>query len=1849
VAKYGDHEDLSRALDEVRRLNAETDDLNAKEETRRRLTQGTAASEEAAAAATKRLADARREAAQVARRAQDVANVEARALDSSTQAIERNARARQQAARLQQQAAAMQRGALQGARDPLFAQAAALGAGGAPPSQYALRRQLAVGQQRAARLQAASVAGFVPQVEPRQARFPATRRLAAELEVERAESQLTQATRELTNARRRKSATDEERAIALEQRETARQQREAARKELESATRAEEQSRQRTQEEAARRAREASRQPGTDIIPHPTEFGRRVPGPFGPVVQQRGVVAEGGAMGAGRAPGGQVRGGVQAQTQELNEYLRALDDVQRAQVRATNARMDAYYSRLDAETARVSANTRQSAVSFGMASQAMTRHGALSSEFIAAAARGETSVREIGNQALITAGKFAGWVGVGAGLYAVADAARAIGTGAIEAQSGVEQLSRVVNITDREAASAGFAELSDTFNVDIEVAADAVYRMGQVFHDQEDAARGAEAALAAYVAGGMDVEAATSGLISITQTWGLTSEDLLGVFDQINEAQNRFGATIPDIVAGMAKASGSYQQAGGDLDYMLALMVAIQRATRRTGQEIGTGLARGVNMFNRPVSVERLQAQGVTVDPENFQATIQSAMEAARRPGADINEIARGLMGNEYARLLAPVLADQENLNRAIKETNSNAQNVDGSAMREVEKVLRQANQQIVAIGTNLQQVGEALARAHAFDVLYVGLRALNGMLDLATGLLNIFNSLPDPLRQMVMYFGQGYVLLQAMRRLGATDALAGGPMGFLANPERRLQTFAQRGLRDAEQAARDELERARRTEVSRAIERDTAQQHLVGFRPEYERARALPEGHPEQLEAQARYNRLTANAAAAEARLDEARAASVGRLAVLRRTEEDLTAVRSLRPGQVRGYLERAQIPVPDEVARPSSGGTSVITRGGQDFEVGGRTSRVRALARESREWSDRTRRFVGSMQYGMAAMATAGGRIDRSARPLGRTSSALYTAGMRTATSLGNAASFMGRAGQSLNTIPGRMRSFASSLGVLDAALIAILVGSVVDDAIDGMEEGLGELESAAGRSQNSQRRMDDIQRQAREAAEVGAINMQDFLSRLNDLANPVELFGSTLPEIFRGQYETPTQRRHRVTEEAQDAAQNVELRRRLQARAAARGTARPQLNTDELMRDVERTAELRRNNIISQREFDRRMALHAIEAKTLYEPSRADVARAQAALADANRGAGATPGFREALKALPQEALQSQFEALTGTMEAFGPGADLERLRAVYGEAIARWSNTDDTEKIQALNQMRQAYFRSIETTMRSELEAGLASANTERERRAAYTRAQSFVRRNITENARNRLREARSQLRPAERELEGMEDSAGQLGLSDRPVIRSDLKKARDRVARLRRVERRSLRELRAAEREAERLQTELRRSAFEDREAGRDITLQLRQAQTPDERDRARLAVERAQAGVADASRFGRKSREYRQALTRLFQARDEAAQAAMGQIQAENALLMAQAGTDPVARARAGVTAARRVLAQMRGRNRAQYSDAERIQARADLITAEQEADQAVEERATRLADLQGQIAVARADGDPVRAARVAIQNARRAMATADNPEERAEALLASIEANNELESALADREDARMRMLASRTDDPVAQARVERVSAQRAVRRARPGTTAWYEARTRLNEARRGEVQAQLDSTTDDIEFEREMGNISIQDAISRYQTLLDSRNWSKEQRRAILRRIKGLQDEAEGEAGSFNLDVGSLKLPTAYDVRRAFDPVREQVRRQVRRASESVAGRDGRIAADAGMGMARAGVANMYDQRAQMNAQVNVYVSDRNAVGEVYEALDRVLGTSVRAKARSAGRRGS
>lgn len=465
------------------------------------------------------------------------------------------------------------------------------------------------------------------------------------------------------------------------------------------------------------------------------------------------------------------------------------------------------------------------------------RFGALSSEWIGATARGATTIGELGRQTTATIGKFGGWLGAGALLFTALDAVRAIGHGAIESASGVNQLERVIKkkgSIDPNAVQESFRNYSQHFNLPIEDVTQAAYEMGKVFHTQNEALEASRAVLYSVKVGELDTATASRYLIAIINGFHLPATQLTGVFDQLNNAQNEFGITISDVEAGLAKASGSFNAAttkGSPMEKyheLLALITTAQKATGQTGQVVGTAIQRAPNFLRQGKNKAILKKYGIEAGDDLNSIIVQAFERAQSLPGNKIAELASAIFGPQYgARIGTPLFQQFDLYKKVLAKTSQKASK--GSGETELQTQLGSIKEEISLIGTELESIGSGLAEGGFFTLLGVGVKTLTEFLQIANQVLNVFNQLPDPLKNALAVIIELRLGLAALRKFNLGDNFSDNSLGrkVFSAPNRNARLY-QDLLVSEQKGLRQELERNNNTQLSTERRLPSASKRVV-------------------------------------------------------------------------------------------------------------------------------------------------------------------------------------------------------------------------------------------------------------------------------------------------------------------------------------------------------------------------------------------------------------------------------------------------------------------------------------------------------------------------------------------------------------------------------------------------------------------------------------------------------------------------------------------------------------------------------------------------------------------------------------------------------------------------------------------------------------------------------------------------------------------------------------------------------------------------------------------------------------------------------------------------------------
>jgi TP901 family phage tail tape measure protein len=724
----------------------------------------------------------------------------------------------------------------------------------------------------------------------------------------------------------------------------------------------------------------------------------------------------------------------------------------------------------------------------GLSGDQFRRHGALTTEFIEAARKGQTTIGELGYQVTATIGKFAGWTAAASAVYGAAAAISAAGTGAVDTLDGVNKLQRVVNGVNTQQAQKQLRDLAQQFNLPIDQVADAAYGMGKVFQDQNQTFKATESALFAVKVGELDAGTATGYLTSIVRGLGVGVDELGPIFDRINNLQNKFGGNVGQLTAGVAKAAGSFTNAGGSVEYLLSLLQTGASVTSYTSTEIGTALARVGEILQRPARrVTVSQLLGISEEDAGdvdkvFEAAFKKVREGASRQ--QVATIASAIATPQLATRIIPIL-NRESLFRQVQGQATESESA-GSSARELRRALQSPTEQLHRIVTDLQTLGSSLASSGLVEPLLVMVRALDEVLRLSTAVLGQFEQLPAPLRQGVVYLGELYAAMAVLRRLNAGGALGLGEGSRLTrSPNATLRAEVLGGLGEERTYLQEERRRAAITAARANFSAQQEQGRLAGVLGgrSFEELDAEDPARLEALRRQQRINRLAEQALdAAEDQKDLAgklQANEEQRLAIEKRTgffrrERVDTVARDVGIQYSPGTLQR---PSPTEPV-PIAGG-----RGGYSTTAGGLLLSGRAAEE------------VGAAEKNATVAVREMDRFERNVNRL--------------------AAPF-DRVGRAATTIGNGLRNLAlTQLGGLDALLIGAVAAEaayrIAQQRIQSAQARAGSLGALSGRTADTGAILRDAN------AELG---QSSFFDKIRDA------YTDAINLAFRTSFQSPNQ---------------------------------------------------------------------------------------------------------------------------------------------------------------------------------------------------------------------------------------------------------------------------------------------------------------------------------------------------------------------------------------------------------------------------------------------------------------------------------------------------------------------------------------------------------------------------------------------------------------------------------------------------------------------------------------------------------------------------------------------------
>jgi len=1344
------------------------------------------------------------------------------------------------------------------------------------------------------------------------------------------------------------------------------------------------------------------------------------------------------------------------------------------------------------------------------------RFGALSSEWIGATARGATTIHELGRQTTATIGKFGGWLAAGSLIFTALAGVRAIGHGAIESASGVNQLERVIKKTssiDPNSVQKSFRESSQHFNLPISDVTNAAYEMAKVFKTQDEALEASKAVLYAVKIGELDTATASRYLIATINGFHLPAGKLVGVFDQLNNAQNEFGISINDAFAGIAKASGSFNAAttkGSPLQKyheLLALITTAQKATGQTGQVVGTAIQRAPNFLRQAKNKNILKQYGINAGGDLNDIIVQAFEKAQGLSGHKIADLASAIFGPQYgARIGTPLLQQFDLYKKVLSKTTSKASK--GSGETELQTQLGSLSEQISRIGTDLEQLGSNLAEAGFFDLLGAGVKSLDEMLQFANHILEVFNNLPDPLKHSLAILVEMKLALGALRKFSLGD-------NFQNSTARRVFNGPNAGARKYNDLLFEEEREVRRNLESNNRSQITTERRLppAASRVGQEEAvlRSLQTQGVDQKVLLSQERNIVAAKQHEQGLITKQIESSQLRrdlLVELDAIERDNVALSASRNDATAAQLATARNrTVPGSNAKGGMTARELAREGGEEFRNNETVVPVTTAAKAEQDAAARATRdskasasaFKGVGGKWRTFAQTEGGIVHpiesfRAAR--GNAVNAMEA----TAGGISRARSTLPTLGTALGKVGSGLKGLGAGLyGLVGGPLGALIIGAYAafeygDDLGRALAGGQEEIDAASEIEHGgvkSTKRKKDLVKQYEDFFREQGTTLKEYHKAEAEGAASVHL--DNAPKYF----------------DAGEAAQQGKLIE-AQAKALQEGRVAAGLGGDVLKHQAQALEGLKPGTVHFTKAINTLKQNIALgdaskgeqkKLKTIIETAEAKQINASSDIAS----------FFKSYNALADKLLQEYVGNLSTLVQAgpaFAAPKDVHRyINASVVQGVRDLASPKpkvQAEGVQALQEISQ----TLAAYEQQELKDNLTLAKTQSQRERAYNKYTGSLQRNIHDvraSFTGKGKELTAKLRKTNEQIKKLESEGAGVEYTPQQEHNHPQKHPGPGEA------------FRTKEGVLERLK---------ERRAGLSKTEKILDKQLAhQERELRVLLQEHKEEQIAErVSVLG------------------ELGQIATARIGSDN----------PVAQARATLNYAQKALQYVRASG---GNPQDRRQAFLQVLNARQSLEDAERQEASDLASAAEALAQAEANGDPILEAQAEIRKAQADMANARTAADRKSALAELLNAEHKLQEDRVAIAFAQLGLAAAQTEDPVKKAAIKVREAEVKLRNAH-GKAATLEARASRAEAVREEREAVNNARIEDVEFQADIGRITVDQEIAAYTRLLRTLKLGKQARRSLIEKIHSLQEEA---SGNLELTVGNIQLPTLYDIRRA------------------------------------------------------------------------------------------
>lgn len=1458
--------------------------------------------------------------------------------------------------------------------------------------------------------------------------------------------------------------------------------------------------------------------------------------------------------------------------------------------------------------AQIEANSafNLSVAEYAASSNALSQHGALSTEFISSFARGEATLSEFGTALTATIGKFAGWAVAGGLVYSAFEGVKRVILGAESGATGVAQLERAIPGLDKRKAVEGFREVSERVNVAPHQVAEAQFYAARAgFHSQDESLKAGETALLATKLDEVPIQDATKGLGALHIAFGINADAIRQVFNELDVGQLKFNARLNQTLPQMGRAASAFANAGGTVQQLTTQLVEVVGATGGGGGSGGGNpatflLREAASNLVRPSAEQTIRRYGY--DPKWAAQNVGAFNErlqdrAAIKPGQpgyltpeDKSEIARaigggGAQGGRYGI----ALLNAGTSGRAA-EVRAGLATAGDSSAQDLAHKKDQLNEQFHAIGYSFERLGLELgtggATKAAEDFLSV-LKLISEGLEKAAKPLgtvgHVLGEIPGPVQQLGTVAALGALATRFGRSdkaLGLSKPLSEIPgLGGLNSDAKEQLRHLQRTTSEGATFATQQASRSAAANLSAnyGVRSAVSEQARFAASREGQELLALP---PTDTSERATALRSKAAAYSDKITTVEARAAQTNQqLLSDRELEADFAQKKAKLSDKSRSIQQRVQGAAQEDLVAATSGKPQVPLVGGAGgvgtaYEAaGGIVEEGGAKLGDSLDIAAADTRggatAVNESFQGAALQVKEGGLQVLTAFRTLATEGALGLGVGGTRGVLGDAAG--GARGIAAGGALGAGALFSGIGSKILPAFFAAYIGSTIAELAGSTIGGKpGKVVGGIG---------SDVAVGAGLGLLFGAPEIGAAAGGLYGVAQQVE---KSEGSGFAGM----------IAKVEKIRKQEVEALKR-QRENGGKVLSAGQKGEDELLSQSEGWQQER--EVAAKGEGEAAQHAHA------------NVEKHNKVLAARAKLFGASPQGKRVQEEIQKEAETSLLSIGNNPSNIDEYAQEIEKgMEAATKPAQATLTRRLKHAKTPAEALAQVGEFQQVIATQEKSVPAAIAKRQQE-------------------------LTDAQEGQKGVEDEISKLKQS-GLTGGSKLAGLKKALEEDSKNVKSLGNALK-TLKEL------APGLQDQLKELAESGAEAGlaaadkinkTHFSLKIAEA-GQNTGQRRKVEKEQESTNAAEGKKFlGKyptleKLREEEQKKEKV-ENQQKTIQEGAEKIESKGALEVAKlpVGAPKAAAAELKAKTARELEEYIKKNAKSnafgwkQLANAEKANAEA-----RRGAEEAINQEQQALVGLRGQIVAAADQGNAVAQAGVAVSTAQKLVGLARTQEQRLQAQLAVVNAHNQLQQALQGSVTAEGELAKSLAKNPVQAARIEVKTDQRLLGLA-VGPEEREKAQATLNNAKSSLKTTLVSEREREISFQEEMKEISKQQAILQLQDLEKLHGLSKQTREELQSKIRGLEKGASSNT-VFDLAPGSIKLPTAYDVHRA--------------AGEAAA---------RGLASNHTGLPQVIGGFQQTNT-ITINVKDHHDVHKVGDELERLTGGAIGTRLRKAGYRGN